>query len=75
MVRYLGDKHGIRPGEVTPDGLFSLVTEECLAACCGAPMLQINDRYYENLTPDSLDALIAKCRAEARADSEAQPHA
>lgn len=65
LIAYLETKHGIRKGEVTADGLFSLVGEECLAACSAAPMMQVNDRYYENLTPRKVDELIAKCRAEA----------
>ena len=75
MVAYLEEKHGIKRGETTPDGLFSLVTEECLAACGGAPMLQLNDRYYENLTPQSLDELIERCRREAADKSEAATRA
>jgi NADH-quinone oxidoreductase subunit E len=65
MIRYLEQKHGIKKGQVTSDGLFSLVSEECLAACGSAPMLQINDTYHENLTPEQLDALIERCRDEA----------
>lgn len=64
MIRYLEHRHGIQKGKVTPDGLFSLVSEECLAACGGAPMLQINDAYHENLTPEKLDRLIEQCKAE-----------
>ena len=40
-------------GHVTPDGLFSWIEVECLGACCNAPMVQINDDYYEDLTPES----------------------
>jgi len=65
LVAYLGEKHGIKKGQVTPDGLFSLVTEECLASCATAPMMQVNDRYYENLTREKVDELIAKFKAEA----------
>jgi len=65
MVKYLETRHGIKRGQTSADGLFSLVTEECLAACGGAPMLQLNDRYYERLTPAQLDELIEQCRAEA----------
>lgn len=65
LIAYLETKHGIKKGEVTPDGLFSLVAEECLAACGAAPMMQVNDRYYENMTPDRVDEVIAKCRARA----------
>jgi NADH-quinone oxidoreductase E subunit len=71
LIDYLEKKHGIKKGQVTPDGLFSLVGEECLAACGAAPMMQVNDRYYENLTPAKVDELIAKCRAEAKAPVEA----
>jgi len=46
-------------GESTPDGQFFLkVEEECLAACCGAPMMQLNHVYHENLTTDKIDALL-----------------
>lgn len=75
MVKYLKEKHGIVPGETTKDGLFSLVTEECLAGCGGAPMLQLNDMYHENMTPDSLDRLIAKCKSEAGVQEPADSHA
>lgn len=69
MMRYLEQKHGIRKGEVTPDGLFSLVGEECLAACAAAPMLQLNDTYHELLTPEKLDRLIEECREKAAAEA------
>ena len=52
---------GIDVGETTEDGLFTLVEVECLGACCNAPMMQINDDYYEDLDREStisvLDAL------------------
>ena len=75
MVKHLEEKHGIVPRQTTEDGLFSLVTEECLAACGGGPMLQLNDMYYENMTPESLDQLIAKCKSEAGAQQPADSHA
>lgn len=50
---------GIEFGETTPDGLFTLRESECLAACGGAPMCQINDKvYYENLTTEKILSLI-----------------
>lgn len=49
---------GIKPGEVTPDGKFSLMEVECLGACVNAPMVQINDDYYENLTPESMKSIL-----------------
>jgi NADH-quinone oxidoreductase subunit E len=72
MVRHLESQHGIQKGRVTPDGLFSLVTEECLAACCDAPMLQLNDTYHHNLTPERLDQLIEGCRREAKESAEVE---
>lgn len=46
------------PGHVTADGLFSWTEVECLGACCNAPMVQINEDYYEDLTPESLATLL-----------------
>lgn len=51
-------KLGVGLGQVTPDGKFSVVEVECLGACVNAPMVQINDDYYEDLTPDSMVELI-----------------
>jgi NADH-quinone oxidoreductase subunit E len=55
-------KLGLKHKETTPDGLFSLEEVECLGACCGAPAMQINYDYYENLTPEKIDALIDELR-------------
>jgi NADH-quinone oxidoreductase subunit E len=52
------DKLGINPGETTVDGKFSVVEVECLGACVNAPMVQINDDYYEDLTPEIMNKLI-----------------
>ncbi len=49
---------GIKEGEVTPDGTFSLVEVECLGACVNAPMVQINDDFYEDLTPDLFEKVL-----------------
>jgi len=49
---------GVGLGETTADGLFTLIEVECLGACCNAPMVQINDDYYEDLTPESVTAVI-----------------
>jgi NADH-quinone oxidoreductase subunit E len=45
-------------GGTTPDGVFSWIEVECLGACCNAPMVQINDDYYEDLTPESFARLL-----------------
>lgn len=75
LVTYLEEKHGIRKGAVTSDGLFSLVTEECLAACASAPMMQVNDVYYENLTPAKVDQILAKLKTGTVPMEEAASHA
>lgn len=49
---------GIGLGETTDDGLFSLIEVECLGACCNAPMVQINEAYYEDLTPNKMREII-----------------
>lgn len=53
-------KLGIEPGGDTNDGLFHLMEVECLGACVNAPMVQINDDYYEDLTADSVCAVLDK---------------
>jgi NADH-quinone oxidoreductase E subunit len=54
---------GIKPGETTADGMFSISEVECLGSCGTAPMLQIGFDYYENLTTEKVDELIEKCRS------------
>lgn len=49
---------GIEPGQVTADGQFSITTVECLGSCGTAPVLQVNDRYYEDLAPEELSRLL-----------------
>lgn len=59
MLHYIEDKLGIKAGETTPDGKFSIQSVECLGACGYAPMLQItNDVYVNHLTKEKVDALI-----------------
>ncbi|MBN8554638.1 MAG: NADH-quinone oxidoreductase subunit NuoE [Deltaproteobacteria bacterium] len=53
---------GIRAGETTADGKFSVVGVECLGSCGSAPVVQVNETYYENLTPEKLNRLIASCK-------------
>ncbi len=53
---------GIRPGETTGDGQFSVSLVECLGSCGTAPMMQIGFDYYENLTTEKVDEIIDKCR-------------
>ena len=58
VVDHLKNKLGVGFGEVTGDGKFSLKEVECLGACVGAPMMQIGEHYYENLTPEKIDTIL-----------------
>jgi len=58
VVSHLEDRLGVELGQTTTDGRFSLNEVECLGACGGAPMLQLDRDYHENLTPETLDALL-----------------
>jgi NADH-quinone oxidoreductase subunit E len=59
IVAHLEQRLGVRLGESTADGRFYLKQEEeCLAACCGAPMMQVNHVYHERLTTDKVDEIL-----------------
>lgn len=60
IVAHLEQNLGIKLGETTDDGKFTLKEVECLGACVGAPMLQIGTEYYEKLSPEKLDEIIDK---------------
>lgn len=62
LLGYLSDKLGVKPGETTADGTFTLTTVECLGSCGTAPVMQVNDDYHENLSEDAIDALLAGLR-------------
>lgn len=64
LMDYTCNKLGIKPGEITPDGMFSVVGVECLGACGYGPMLQLGDFYHEHMTPEKIDALIEDCKQE-----------
>ena len=59
IVKHLKDKLDIKMGETTKDGKFTLKEVECLASCGGAPMMQVDDEYIENLTPERVDEILA----------------
>jgi NADH-quinone oxidoreductase subunit E len=65
IIQYIYDKLGIRPGETTSDGLFTLKCVECLGACGYAPMMQLGDNFREHLTKEKVDAIINECRNNA----------
>lgn len=62
IIKYIYDKLGIKPGETTADGMFTLKTVECLGACGYAPMMQLGKHYREHLTKERVDAIIEECR-------------
>jgi len=55
---------GIKEGHGTPDGKFFLLEVECLGSCANAPMVQLNDDYYECLTPETTIALLEACKQD-----------
>ena len=63
LIGWLHAKLGIKPGETTLDKLFTLSTVECLAACGTAPMMQINDDYYERLSEQKVDQILKDLKA------------
>ncbi len=62
VYEHLVQKLNIRDGEVTADGRFSLMKVECLGSCGTAPVVQINDDYYENITLEKLDQILAELK-------------
>jgi NADH-quinone oxidoreductase subunit E len=59
IVSYIEQKLGIKDGETTADGRFTLKTVECLGACGYAPMMQVGEHYHEHLTEEKIDRFIA----------------
>ncbi|MGH9184018.1 MAG: NADH-quinone oxidoreductase subunit NuoE [Acidimicrobiales bacterium] len=64
---------GVRAGATTPDGMFTLSDVECVAACTGAPCLQVNYRYFEHMTPEAVDTLLDDLAA-GRLDDQVPRH-
>ncbi len=64
LLAHLEERLGIKRGETTPDGRFTLLTTECLASCGTAPVLQVNDEFVENVSLESADALLAALNQE-----------
>ncbi len=63
IVGHVENSLGIKVGESTEDGRIYLKREEeCLAACCGAPMMMVDHVYHENLTPEKVDEILAKLK-------------
>ncbi|CAK7208757.1 NADH:ubiquinone oxidoreductase 24 [Sporothrix bragantina] len=73
IVKAITEHLGITPGHSTADGLFTFIEVECLGACVNAPMIQINDDYYEDLTPETVKALLDGLKAAAQDPSGKTP--
>jgi NADH-quinone oxidoreductase subunit E len=69
IIKYIFEKLGIKPGETTADGMFTLKTVECLGACGYAPMMQLGKNYREYLTREKVDAVIKECRSKAEVNN------
>ena len=67
VMKAIEDHLGIHPGQTTADGLFTFSEVECLGACANAPMVQINDDYYEDLTYDTTVSLLKALQAASEA--------
>src|ERR1041385_1509070 len=58
IIAHIEKKLGIKEGETTADGMFTLKTVECLASCGTAPMMQVGEKYHENLTCENVDSIL-----------------
>jgi len=63
IAQHVEERVGVPPGEVSVDGLFTIKHVECMAACGGAPSIQVNGLYFENMTPEKVDRLLEDLRA------------
>jgi NADH-quinone oxidoreductase E subunit len=70
LIEHLSDRLGIKPGETSEDGKYTLLAVECLASCGTAPVLQVNDEFVENVSLEKADALLADLDKELAATSE-----
>lgn len=62
IIDYIKETLGIKEGETTPDGMFTLKPAECLGACGYAPMMQLGKFFREHLTKEKVDQIIDECR-------------
>jgi NADH-quinone oxidoreductase subunit E len=73
LVGWLHARLGIKPGETTPDRLFTLSAVECLASCGTGPMMQVNDDYYERITEEKLDRILADLKRDGSSSLKSGP--
>ncbi len=62
MIDHLSQRLGIRPGQTTADGRFTLDHAECLGSCGTAPVVIVNETYHENMTVEKLDDLLEQLK-------------
>lgn len=63
LIAYTQQKLGVKTGQTTPDGLFTIKEVECLGACGYAPMMQVGEFYHEHLSEEKIDRFIEDCKA------------
>jgi NADH-quinone oxidoreductase subunit E len=68
IIEYLEQKLGIKEGETSADGMFTLKPVECLASCGTAPMMQVGEHYIENLSLDTMDKVLNDLRQKHQAN-------
>jgi NADH-quinone oxidoreductase E subunit len=73
VIGWVKTKLGIGSGETTTDGLFTLSAVECLAACGTAPMMQVNEDYYERLTEEKFDRILADLKQNGTCSLKSGP--
>jgi NADH-quinone oxidoreductase subunit E len=73
IVKHLENKLGIKSGETTADGKFTIKRVECLGSCGTAPMLQLGAQFHENLNPEKVDAIIDSCNASQKRSTYFDP--
>jgi NADH dehydrogenase (ubiquinone) flavoprotein 2 len=65
IMKAIEEQIGIHPGQTTPDNMFTFTEVECLGACVNAPMVQINDDFFEDLTPETTKSLLVALKDAA----------
>ena len=73
LLQWLKARLQIGPGETTPDRIFTISAVECLASCGTGPMMQINDDYYERITEEKLDRILADLQRDGTSGLKSGP--
>jgi len=73
LLGWIHAKLGIKPGQTTPDGLFTLSTVECLASCGTGPMMQVNDDYFEQLTQEKVNRILDDLKRDGKSQLATGP--